>query len=255
MKLRLEFNAESSKKFWEPRIKGQTLKVQFGKIGTTGQSHTKSFPSPDKALAEYRKAICEKLAKGYKPTKESVVELLRNASSVETPAAIASLYIGEHVPDEVTQDVCGWATTCLQQGMTPKQFKSVWSKFLDGGDEEIEEALGQTGDEPWLDVTEWGEGDLHDLYAKAVENGGDRFIWFNNNAYIDIVALRGDPGARAIQVCVLTEKNCKDAETGKWLDEWPVEAGPGAPIASVHDCSADYAVLRDSTEVKAKMEE
>src|SRR3989338_11151160 len=138
--------------------------------------------------------------------------------------------------------------------MTPKQFKNVWSKFMGEEDENLSDALGRTSakvlessSEFWLDVTEWGEGELHDLYAKAVENGGDRFIWFNNNAYIDIVALRGDPGARAIQVCVLTEKNCKDAETGKWLDEWPVEAGPGAPIASVHDCSADYAVLRDST--------
>lgn len=252
--MRLEYKSEASSKFWEPKKEETVITVRFGKIGTDGQTHTKKFASSEKAQNEYRKLVCEKLAKGYKPTRETVAELLREVTPVETPAAIGSLYIGEHVPDEVVQDICGWATVCIQHGMTPKQFKNVWSKFMEE-DEGLTEAFGRTEvtvgtattEEFWLDVTEWGEGELYELYAKAVENGGDKFIWFDNNAYIDIVALRGDPGARAIEISVLQEENCKN-DAGQWLNNWPAELSPGAPIASM---SCDDATLRDGRRCSA----
>lgn len=237
--MRLEYKSESSNKFWGLQLEGNALTVLFGKIGTSGQTHTKTFSSPAKAATEYRKLACEKLAKGYKPTTQTTFTLLEKVVLVGKPEAIASLYIGEHVPDEVVADICGWATACIQHGMTPKQFKSVWNRFMEEGDEDLSDALGRTSAEVselssefWLDVTEWGEGELYELYAKAVESGGDRFIWFDNNAYIDIVALRGDPGARAIEICVLSEENCKD-EKGQWLHDWSKKVGPGAPIASM----------------------
>jgi len=250
--MRLEYRSESSNKFWDAQLEGDVLAVLFGKIGIIGQTHMKKYSQPEKANAEYRKLVCEKLAKGYKPTVKTVFALLEKTAPVQKPEAIASLYIGEHVPDEVIADICGWATTCIQHGMTPKQFKNVWDKFMEGDDEELGEALGQTSAEVselsspfWLDVTEWGEGELYELYAKAVESGGDRFIWFDNNAYIDIVALRGDPGTRAIEICVLREENCKD-EKGQWLHTWSNKLGPGAPIASM---SCDDAALRNGRRV------
>lgn len=245
---RYEYQTETSNKFWESRLEGNALTVRFGKIGTSGQTHTKTFSSPAKAEVEYRKLVCEKLAKGYKPTAKTVVALLDGAAPVENPGAIASLYIGEHVPDEVAADICGWATACIQHRMTPRQFKSVWNKFMEEQDGDPWDALGRTSAEVselssefWLDVTEWGEGELYELYAKAVESGADRFIWFDNNAYIDIVALRGDPGARAIEICVLQEENCKD-DKGQWLHNWSGECTPGAPIAFM---SCDDVTLRD----------
>lgn len=257
--MRLEYKSESSKKFWESEGKGNAVTVRFGKIGTGCRTRTTRFSSPKEAENEYRKRVCEKLVKGYKPTRETVAKLLLGAMSVETPMAISSLYIGEHVPDEVARDICGWATACIQYGMALKQFRGVWEKFMegdegltehfDGGlwndsgkeDAELAEALGWTEEDFWTDVTEWGEGELHELYAKAVENSGDRFIWFDNNAHISIVALRGDPGARAIEACVFQEKNCKN-DKGQWLNNWPDELGPGAPIVSM---SCDDATLRD----------
>ena len=248
-RLRFEYKTEDSKKFWEPQAEESTLTVRFGKIGTDGQTHTKKFSSPAEAPAEYRKLVCEKLAKGYKPTQEAIFTILQDASSVAAPAAIDSLYIGEHVPNKVVQDICGWATACIQNGMTPKQFENIWNKFIDEEDEDLAEALGRTGEDFWSDVTEWGEGELYELYAKAVENGGDRFIWFDNNAYIDIVALRGDPGARAIEICVLGEENCKDKEN-RWLNDWPNELGPGATIASLSPNG--YATLRNGKKISTE---
>ena len=251
---RYEYRREASGKFWEPQVEGDSLTVRFGKIGTGGRTHTKAFPSPAEAAAEYRKLVCEKLVKGYKPTTKTVATLLDGAALVDNPTAIASLCIGEHVPDEIVADICGWATACIRHGMTPKQFDDVWNRLMEGEDENLSDTLGRTSAEVselssefWLDVTEWDEGELYELYTKAVENGGDRFIWFNNNAYIDIVAIRGDPGARAIEVCVLQEENCKD-KTGKWLSEWPTEAGPGAPIAYVAN---ELVTLRSGITVKA----
>ena len=251
--MRLEYRSGSSnKKFWDAQLEGNVLAVLFGKIGTAGLTHTKKFSRPEKAIAEYRKLVCKKLAKGYKPTAKTAFALLKKTAPVQKPEAIASLYIGEHVPDEVIADICGWATACIQHGMTPKQFKNVWSKFMGEEDENLSDALGRTSakvlessSEFWLDVTEWGEGELHELYAKAVENGGDRFIWFDNNAYIDIVALWGNPGARAIEICVLQEENCKDKK-GQWLHTWSNKLGPGVPIASM---SCDDATLRNGRRI------
>lgn len=248
-RLRFEYKTEGSKKFWEPQVEESTLTVRFGKIGTGGQTHTKKFSSSAKAQAEYRKLVCGKLAKGYKPTLETVVTLVQNIPPAAAPVAIGSLCIGEHVPDGVVQDICVWLTACIRHGMAPKQFKNIWVKFTEEEDEDLAEALGWTGEDAWLDVTEWGEGEPYELYAKAVENGGDRFIWFDNNAYIDIVALRGDPGARAIEICVLGEENCKD-EKGRWLTDWPNKFGPRAPIASLS--ANGYATLRNGKEIRVK---
>lgn len=250
---RYEYKNENSNKFWGVHLKGNILKIRFGKIGTSGQTYTKKYSSPSKAQIEYHKLVCEKLAKGYKPTQETAETFFQDVAPTANPKAIGSLYIGEHVPYGVVRDICGWATACIQHKMTPKQFKSVWRKFMEQKDEKFVEALSRTSSEIgefwsefWLDETEWGEGDLDELYAKAVKNDGDKFIWFDNNAYIDIVALCGNPGARAIEICVLTEEYCKNEE-GQWLNDWPAKLGPGCPIAWM---SCDDVTLHDETVIE-----
>lgn len=54
-------------KFWEITLQGTSFTTRFGKIGTPGQSSTKSFSSADQAHAESEKLIREKTKKGYKP--------------------------------------------------------------------------------------------------------------------------------------------------------------------------------------------
>lgn len=62
---RFEFSDSTSNKFWEVDVKGKTLNVTFGKIGTKGQSKPKDFAAPEKAKAEMEKLIKEKTGKGY----------------------------------------------------------------------------------------------------------------------------------------------------------------------------------------------
>lgn len=241
--MRLEHKSDNSNKFWEPKKEGSAVTVCFGKIGTDGQKHTKKFTSSDKAESGYRKLVCKKLAKGYKPTGETVAELFQGAAPVEAPTVIGSLYIGdlELVADEVFQDICAWITACIQHGMTPKQFKNISNKFREEYWEgEFADSLCPIVESVcWCELADWSEGELHELYTKAVKNGGDRFIWYDDDGHTYIVALRGNPGVRAIEICVHTEKNCKD-DNGQWFDNWPAELGPGAPITSI---SGDGATL------------
>jgi len=61
----LEFEEGTSSKFWRARVDGKTLYVNYGKIGSAGQTQVKQLGDPDAAEAEYEKLIREKRKKGY----------------------------------------------------------------------------------------------------------------------------------------------------------------------------------------------
>ena len=77
---RYEYRDHKSSKFWEIERDGSELTTRWGKIGTKGQSKTKSFPSEDKASSEYAKQIKSKTGKGY-------VEVGAGAAPSPAPAA------------------------------------------------------------------------------------------------------------------------------------------------------------------------
>ncbi len=60
-----EYVGGSSEKFWNIELQGTSHTVQFGRIGTAGQTKTKEFDSEEKANASHDKLISEKLKKGY----------------------------------------------------------------------------------------------------------------------------------------------------------------------------------------------
>ncbi|MDI3281690.1 WGR and DUF4132 domain-containing protein [Polyangium sp. 15x6] len=62
---RFEFVEGASKKFWQIERDGSQLSIQWGKIGTAGQSQVKDFPSDQKAQTEHDKLVAEKTKKGY----------------------------------------------------------------------------------------------------------------------------------------------------------------------------------------------
>lgn len=61
----LELVDDKSSKFWRGKTEGSDLIVNYGRIGTTGQTKTKSFSDGPTALAELDKVAATKRKKGY----------------------------------------------------------------------------------------------------------------------------------------------------------------------------------------------
>jgi predicted DNA-binding WGR domain protein len=63
--IHLAFEEGTSSKFWRARVEGKTLYVNYGKIGSNGQTQVKDFGNAAAAQAEYDKLVREKRKKGY----------------------------------------------------------------------------------------------------------------------------------------------------------------------------------------------
>ena len=68
MKRYFEFVEGSSSKFWEISQSGKDVTVRFGKIGTNGQTQTKTLADVAAATKHAEKLVGEKTKKGYKET-------------------------------------------------------------------------------------------------------------------------------------------------------------------------------------------
>jgi predicted DNA-binding WGR domain protein len=65
MKRELVYMDAKSSKFWKIEQTGNSHTVNYGRIGTNGQSATKSFANEDAARKDAEKLVKEKLGKGY----------------------------------------------------------------------------------------------------------------------------------------------------------------------------------------------
>lgn len=63
--IELEFAEGTSSKFWRARVENGTLFVNYGKIGSAGQTQVKDFGDAGAAQREYDKLVREKRKKGY----------------------------------------------------------------------------------------------------------------------------------------------------------------------------------------------
>lgn len=91
----LELVAGGSGKFWEVTREGREVVVRYGRIGTTGQTTTKSLTTEDAAAVYVDKLIAEKLRKGYlEPSTDSP------QPSAATPVASATTVVGGHQEGE-----------------------------------------------------------------------------------------------------------------------------------------------------------
>ena len=61
----LVFSKGSSNKFWRARTDDCRMFVNYGRVGTNGQTQVKDFPTPEKAQAEMGKVAGSKRRKGY----------------------------------------------------------------------------------------------------------------------------------------------------------------------------------------------
>jgi predicted DNA-binding WGR domain protein len=68
MKRHFEFVGGNSAKFWEATVNGSAVTICFGRIGTDGQTQTKTLPDANAAQRHADKLIAEKLRNGYVET-------------------------------------------------------------------------------------------------------------------------------------------------------------------------------------------
>lgn len=68
----LQATEGGSKKFWRARVEGGSLYVNFGRIGTGGQTQVKDLGSEAKARAELEKVAGSKRRKGYEDAGDAV---------------------------------------------------------------------------------------------------------------------------------------------------------------------------------------
>ena len=144
---RFEFSDSTSNKFWEVDVKGKTLNVIFGKIGTKGQSKPKDFATPEKAKAEMEKLIKEKTGKGY-------VEAGGKAAKAAKPAAGKKTKVGN-----------------MGEGLSKAEKKAKAEKVLAmfaGGQWELARGILEAAqDEHWL-FEELLEGCEIDKYGRPI---------------------------------------------------------------------------------------
>ncbi|OHA03318.1 MAG: hypothetical protein A3C16_01430 [Candidatus Sungbacteria bacterium RIFCSPHIGHO2_02_FULL_51_29] len=247
--MRLEYKTKRSNKFWEPELTANKLTLRFGRIGASWQKQEKMYPTSLHAQAEYRKRLCEKLSKGYKTNPQDVWTFLQNVRPSKKPKAIASLTVAEHISDEVADDVCAYLTLCAQYSMPVKQLQRTWSMLQDDeGGLYYTLKVGEHG--YWLEELNgaypYAGSELPELFATATAGGADRFVWVNDNAFVSIVGVYGDPGAAAVEQCVLDNKRTIVVEAGGL--SWPKHVGPGTPIISL--TIGAHAKLRNGTTVE-----
>ena len=65
MKQYFEYSDYNSHKFWQIEVKGNGFTVLYGKIGSDGREQTKTFKDEAEAMKEAKKAISQKIKKGY----------------------------------------------------------------------------------------------------------------------------------------------------------------------------------------------
>ena len=66
MTRRFEFIGGTSAKFWEVTVVGAEVTVRYGRLGTQGQSETKTLANSAAANSHAEKLIAQKTAKGYR---------------------------------------------------------------------------------------------------------------------------------------------------------------------------------------------
>ncbi len=106
-----EMSDASSHKFWNIEVKDKSFTVTFGRIGTSGQSQTKTFKDTATAQAEADKLINQKTNKGY-------TETTRKSLTSEMEAFQKALVAN---PDDLA-GWCAYADYFVEQGNPRGEF-------------------------------------------------------------------------------------------------------------------------------------
>jgi predicted DNA-binding WGR domain protein len=131
---RFELSNGSSAKFWEIAVEGRSYTTRFGKLGTSGQTTTKQFESPERAREEAEKLIAEKRAKGYAEAGPSAAAPTEPAarSKKAKPASNASPIPSlSGVDDKQLRELASKINKVKDDGYSHKQ-ETIVERYPDG---------------------------------------------------------------------------------------------------------------------------
>jgi uncharacterized protein (TIGR02996 family) len=177
------FTDSKSNKFWNIDLEGARFTVNFGKVGTRGQTQVKEFPDEESARKAHDKLVAEKLAKGY-------VETTRPAATPLQQALEAALV-------ENSDDVAAYsayADYLMEQGDPRGEFIQVQLALEDPGRPTPERARLRDRENELLKqhAREW----LGDLGRFLVGNwsGPDKpFHYQFHRGWLDLVRVLPSP--------------------------------------------------------------
>ncbi|MDR0778910.1 MAG: DUF4240 domain-containing protein [Methanomassiliicoccaceae archaeon] len=133
MKRIFVFQEGNSQKFWSIEIKGASLDIAYGRLGTAGQVSSKLFDSDEKCKKEADKLIKEKTGKGYKELSDDTamptVDTKMVQAAKEKQSADAEKFKEQFwtIIDNAKESARGWEGMCdpLQEALMQLDAKDI----------------------------------------------------------------------------------------------------------------------------------
>lgn len=169
---RYEFKSGGSEKFWEIHQEGDQYTVRYGKIGTNGQSQTKTFADEAKAQKEAEKVTKSKVKKGY--------VLVAEEAAVDAPAVdpatggrnpeLEAAIIANYEDEEAWSVYADWLGT---EGDVRGELINLATQLAKGPNPQIEKRCAEIEE---AHLHEWMGPSLAKIYKKA--QGEEEFDFF-----------------------------------------------------------------------------
>lgn len=192
-----EFNDDKSSKFWAIEVLGDTLNLKWGKIGTAGQSKSKSYLSEDKANEAKNKLIKEKLGKGY------VEQIASSNQNLTDNLETRNLKKAKTIKDASAKDIT--PSKVVDENLVPKSL----DKVAKTGAQNNKQFIAHTETDNISADTQA----LHDLVIN-----GDKSIapWLRVNSIVDLpnellkykFVSRADPAEKLNKDALFYWKTC-----------------------------------------------
>jgi predicted DNA-binding WGR domain protein len=184
----LEYKDEKSAKFWKITVESNTHTVTYGKIGTDGQSKTKTFESAEKALQEAQKLIKAKTKKGYHTVAKEALDP-PSITFIEEAEAIERFDFKKYDPlgrlryDAIVVAEGDLSLNAIYDSTIAKDFfdgNRTTSKelIIIDGNLTLEQGMSISGDNGYPSILILG-----DLHCKELDSY-DNVIHIEGNAYI-----------------------------------------------------------------------
>jgi uncharacterized protein (TIGR02996 family) len=230
------YSDAKSHKFWNVEVQGNTLTVTYGRIGSAGQTQTKTFADAARARKEHDKLVKEKLAKGYVETTPSAKPQPANVREALEEALVEG-------PDDLAAHMA-YADYLTEQGDPRGEYIRVQLALEDEGKAAAGRKKLQQRESELLKRhgREW----LGELAAFLLDQKGIQHGWLGKDAYeyrmwrgwlyrlecgrLSLECARAL--ARAPQVRLLRELIVKRQEYDVPADAGPVEGLPEGSYAS-----------------------